>query len=54
MYKRQVLTLAMIVRNSWVEARDDDRAKGATRRSLVILALVYFTVIGAVLLQSLA
>jgi hypothetical protein len=49
-----VLTLAMIVRNSWVEARDDDRAKGATRRSLVILAVVYFTVIGAVLLQSLA
>jgi hypothetical protein len=53
-YAFVVLTLAVIVRNSWVDATGDvAKAAGADRRGLAILTGCYFTVAGLITVLSL-
>jgi hypothetical protein len=50
-----VLTLAMIVRNSWVDAEGDvAKASRADRQGLVVLTILYFVATAALFAQSLA
>lgn len=54
-YAFVVLTMAIIVRNSWVDAEGDVvKAKAADRKSLFWLMVAYVAVIAFVFLQSLA
>ena len=54
-YAFVVLTLAMIVRNSWVDAEGDvAKAARADRQSLVVLTVLYFVATAALFAQSLA
>ena len=50
-----VLTLAVIVRNSWVDATGDvARAARADRRGLAILTVTYFAAAALITVLSLA
>ena len=54
-YAFVVLTVAVIVRNSWVDATGDVAvASRADRRGLILLTVAYFTVAGILFLTSLA
>jgi hypothetical protein len=54
-YAFVVLTMVLIVRNSWVDAEGDViKAKAADRNALLWLMIVYFLVIGFLFVQSLA
>jgi hypothetical protein len=54
-YAFVVLTLAIIVRNSWVDAEGDVAvATRADRRGLLLLTLLYFVVVVILFVQSLA
>jgi hypothetical protein len=54
-YVFTVLTMAVIVRNSWVDARGDvDAAQAADRRGLLWLTVAYFVSTAAVLVFTLA
>ncbi len=54
-YAFVVLTLAIIVRNSWVDAEGDVAvATRADRRGLLWLTIVYFAVVAVLFVQSLA
>jgi hypothetical protein len=54
-YAFVVLTMVMIVRNSWVDAEGDVLvAKQVDRRSLMYLLIAYVVVVGFIFIQSLA
>ena len=50
-----VLTMAMVVKNSWVDAEHDVAAAvRVDRRAIAILTVVYFVLAGAIFVQSLS
>ena len=54
-YAFVVLTMVMIVRNSWVDAEGDVAvAKEVDRKSLLVLMVLYFVVVALLFIQSLA
>ena len=50
-----VLTMAMIVKNSWVDAEGDvEVAKAVDRRSLALLTVLYFGVAAVLMIVGLS